>query len=191
MLLCFKKTYLWVSPPLVAQVVKHLPTMQETQVQSLGQEDPLEREMATHSSILAWKTPWTEKPGGLQSMGSPRVRHDWATSLSSHQQIPTKEWEWRNGLLAVSVAGGRLCGWLSQRSGREGCTVRPAWLLLTSSGQLSLPRHLKKKDRRATLFVSENTHWVQHPNAEWQVTRLVRTVLACQGLLEEYLILIQ
>ena len=60
----------------MAQVVKHLPTMQETQVQSLGQEDPLEREMATHSSILAWKTPWTEKPGGLQSMGSPRVRHD-------------------------------------------------------------------------------------------------------------------
>ena len=57
-------------------MVKHLPTMQETQVQSLGQEDPLEREMATHSSILAWKTPWTEKPGGLQSMGSPRVRHD-------------------------------------------------------------------------------------------------------------------
>ena len=60
----------------MAQIVKNLPTMQETQVQSLGQEDPLEREMATHSSILAWKTPWTEKPGGLQSMGSPRVRHD-------------------------------------------------------------------------------------------------------------------
>ena len=57
-------------------MVKRLPTMQETQVQSLGREDPLEREMATHSSILAWKTPWTEKPGGLQSMGSPRVRHD-------------------------------------------------------------------------------------------------------------------
>ena len=57
-------------------MVKRLPTMQETQVQSLGWEDPLEREMATHSSILAWKTPWTEKPGGLQSMGSPRVRPD-------------------------------------------------------------------------------------------------------------------
>ena len=57
-------------------MVKRLPTMQETQVQSLGREDPLEREIATHSSILAWKTPWTEKPGGLQSMGSPRVRHD-------------------------------------------------------------------------------------------------------------------
>ena len=57
-------------------MVKRLPTMQETQVQSLGREDPLEREMATHSSILAWKTPWTEKPGGLQYMGYPRVRHD-------------------------------------------------------------------------------------------------------------------
>ena len=50
--------------------------MRETQVQSLGQEDPLEKEMATHSSILAWRIPWTEEPGGLQSMGSQRVGHD-------------------------------------------------------------------------------------------------------------------
>ena len=50
--------------------VKNLSAMQKTQVQSLGQEDPLEKEMATHSSILAWETPWTEEPGGLQSMGS-------------------------------------------------------------------------------------------------------------------------
>ena len=55
---------------LVAQRVKRLPTMQETQVQSLGQEDPLEKEMATHSSTLAWKIPWTEKLGRLQSMVS-------------------------------------------------------------------------------------------------------------------------
>ena len=61
---------------LVAQTVKCLPTMQETGVQSLGQEDPLEKEMATHSSTLAWKTPWMEEHGGLQSMGSQRVRHD-------------------------------------------------------------------------------------------------------------------
>ena len=54
---------------LVAQMVKHLPAMCETQVRSLGQEDPLEKEMATHSSILAWKIPWIEEPGGLQSMG--------------------------------------------------------------------------------------------------------------------------
>ena len=60
-------------------VVKNLSAMQETQetqVQSLGQEDPLEEEMATHSSILAWKIPWTEEPGRLQSMGSQRVGHD-------------------------------------------------------------------------------------------------------------------
>ena len=67
---------------LVAQTVKRLSTMQETRVRSLGWEDPLEKEMAIHSSILAWKIPWTEEPGRLQSMGSQRVEHDWATSLS-------------------------------------------------------------------------------------------------------------
>ena len=60
----------------MAQTVKHLPTMQETWVQSLGQEDLLEEEMATHSSILAWKIPWMEEPGRLQSVGSQRVEHD-------------------------------------------------------------------------------------------------------------------
>ena len=60
-------------------MVKNLPPMQETWVRSLGQEDPLEKEMATHSSILAWEIPWTEDPGRLQSMGSQRVRHDLAT----------------------------------------------------------------------------------------------------------------
>ena len=64
----------WAS--LVAQTVKNLPAMQETWVQSLGWEDPLEEEMAIHSSILAWRIPWTEKSGGLQSTGSQRVRHD-------------------------------------------------------------------------------------------------------------------
>ena len=60
----------------VAQTVKILPAMQETQVRSLGQEDPLEKETATHSSILAWRIPWTEEPGELQFMGSQRVRHN-------------------------------------------------------------------------------------------------------------------
>ena len=59
----------------MAQVVKNLPAMWETQVQSLGQEDPLEKTIATHSSILAWRIPWTEEPGGLQSMGSQRLGH--------------------------------------------------------------------------------------------------------------------
>ena len=57
-------------------MVKNLPAMQETQVQSLGWEDSLEKGMATHSSILAWRIPWTEEPGGLQSMGSQRVGHN-------------------------------------------------------------------------------------------------------------------
>ena len=61
---------------LVVQTVKYPPTMQETQVQSLGQEDPLEKEMVTHSSTLAWEIPWTEEPGRLQPMGSQRVGHD-------------------------------------------------------------------------------------------------------------------
>ena len=59
----------------MAQTVKNLPTIEETLLQSLGQEDSLEKEMATHSSILAWTIPWTEEPVGLQSMGSQRVRH--------------------------------------------------------------------------------------------------------------------
>ena len=69
-------------PTLVAQTIKRLPIMRETRVQSLGREDPLEKEMATHSSTLAWRIPWTEKPGRLQSMWSQRVGHDWATSIS-------------------------------------------------------------------------------------------------------------
>ena len=64
----------WAS--LVTQTVKNLPAMQETKVLPLGQEDPLEKGMATHSSILAWRIPWTEEPSGPQSMGSQRVRHN-------------------------------------------------------------------------------------------------------------------
>ena len=70
-------------------MVKCLPAMQETQVPSLGWEDPLEKEMATHSSTLAWKIPWTEKPCKIQSMGSQRVGHDWVTSFKSLQSCPT------------------------------------------------------------------------------------------------------
>ena len=69
------QTQTWSS--LIAQLVKNPPAMRETWVQFLGLEDPLEKEMATHSSILAWKIPWTEEPGGLQSMGSQRVGHNW------------------------------------------------------------------------------------------------------------------
>ena len=70
----------------MAQTVKHLPTMWETQVQSLGWEDLLEKEMAIHSSTLAWKIPWMKEHGGLQSMGLQRVRHDRVTSLQNEFQ---------------------------------------------------------------------------------------------------------
>ena len=60
----------------MAQIEKNLPAMQETRVRSLGRVDPLKEEMATHSSIIAWRIPWTEEPGGLQFIGSQKVRHD-------------------------------------------------------------------------------------------------------------------
>ena len=68
-------------------VVRNLPAMQETWFQSLGWEDPLEKEVATHSSILAWRIPWTEKPGGLQSRGLQRVGHDLATKEQQQTTI--------------------------------------------------------------------------------------------------------
>ena len=70
---------LWIGR--VAQMVKRLPTMWETWVWPLGREDPLEKEMTTHSSTLVWKIPWTDEPGRLQSTGLQRVGHDWTTSL--------------------------------------------------------------------------------------------------------------
>ena len=78
--LCLFILIIWAS--LVAQMIKCLPAMWETWVWSLGWEDPLEKEMATHSSTLAWKIPWMEETGRLQPMGSQRVRQDWGTSLS-------------------------------------------------------------------------------------------------------------
>ena len=63
--------------------------MQETRVQSRGQDDPMEKEMAAHSSILAWEIPWTEEPGGLQSMGLPKVRPEFATKQQQQQQVMT------------------------------------------------------------------------------------------------------
>ena len=73
-----------IADSLVAQMVKSLPAMWETQVWSLGWEDLPEKGMATDSSILAWKIPWMKEPGGLQSMGSQRVGHDWATNTHTH-----------------------------------------------------------------------------------------------------------
>ena len=81
----YSPQYFWASP--VAQTVKNLPVVLETWVRSLGWEDPLEEGMAAHSSIPAWRIPWTEEPGGLQSMGSPRVKHVWATEDRAAQPV--------------------------------------------------------------------------------------------------------
>ena len=90
--------------PLVAQTVKSLPAIQETQVWSLGGEDPLEKGMTTHSSILAWKIPWTKEPGRVQFMGLQRVWHNWATNTTTttngkakHQTEQWGEPEMNNG----------------------------------------------------------------------------------------------
>ena len=86
---------------LVAQRLKCLPAMQETRVQSLSWEDPLEKEMATHSSIFARRIPWREEPGRLQSTGLQRVGHDWATSVSFfhvRKEVEVTEWAWLNGV---------------------------------------------------------------------------------------------
>ena len=95
----------WTS--LVAQMVKRLSTMWETWVRSLGWEDSLEKEMATHASILAWKIPWAEEPGRLQSMGLLRVRHDWVTEhvrehthTNTHTHTHTK-WRARNRVIYI------------------------------------------------------------------------------------------
>ena len=84
----------WAS--LVAQMVKNLPLVRNTWVQSLGWEDPLEKGMATHSSILAWRIPWTEEPGRLPPMGSQKVGHDWVTNTFTLSAL-IGSWTWRWG----------------------------------------------------------------------------------------------
>ena len=88
----------------LAQMVKNLPARQETQVRSLSGEDPLEKGMATHSSILAWRIPWMEETGGLHSTGSPRVRHSWATNVSLSLHCLFHQWHLKN----FTVLGGGL-----------------------------------------------------------------------------------
>ena len=84
-------------------MLKNLPAMHETWVQSLGQEDPLEKEMATHSSILAWRIPWTEEPGGLQSMGSQRVRHNWTFFTEPEERVRLRPFSGRRKITLTSL----------------------------------------------------------------------------------------
>ena len=100
----------------MAQTVKNLPAMQETRVQSLGQEGPLEKSMATHSSILAWKTPWTEEPGRLQSMWSQKVRQNEQPvfSLSSWPMSRTQLSTCIQSLSLLILTFDHVCSWLLQ-----------------------------------------------------------------------------
>ena len=99
------KGNIFILPSLVSQTVKRLPTVQETWVRSLGREDPLEKEMAPHSSIHAWKIPWTEELGWLLSLGSQRIGHDWATSLSLKNPPQNSQGKGFGGLLGWWTLG--------------------------------------------------------------------------------------
>ena len=120
---------------LVAQRLKRLPPMWETRVPSPGQEDPLEKEMVTHSSILAWRIPWTEKPGRLQSPGSQRVRHNWVTSLPLSVAHTVKNlppmWEiwvrslgWEDPLEKEMVTHSSILAWRIPWTEKPGCSLQ-------------------------------------------------------------------
>ena len=111
---------------LVAQRVKRLPAMQETWVRSPGQEDPLEVELATHFSTLAWRIPWREEPGRLQSMGSQRVRHDRATFHFHFQSWASQVAQMVNCLPAMWETWVRSLGW--EDSLEEGMAIHSSLL---------------------------------------------------------------
>ena len=137
-------THLICCASLVAQRLKRLPAMQETWVRSLGWEDPLEKEMATHSSIPAWRIPWMEEPGGLQSTGSQRVRHDWVISLSfSFTRYQSNA---KNSPIQVSTV-------------HELWTFRcSSWILKRQRNQRSNWQHLL--DHGKSKRVPENLYWL-------------------------------
>ena len=126
----------WAPTNLVAQMRKCLSTMQETWVRSLGGEYLLKKEMATHSSVLAWKIPWTEEPGRLKSMGSKRVGHDWATSLSL---LPT--WGVHHSVYYFFAFS--YCSWSSQGKNSEvvNCRSLLQWTTLCQN-LISLSEHI-------------------------------------------------
>ena len=108
----------------MAQRVKNMPKMQEMQetwVPSLGWEDPLEEEMATHSNILAWKIPWTEKPGGLQPKGSQRVEHNWVTKHAHREKV---------GLLIIRHGSPRFLKSKSSSVTQTHCEQVSTWIVL-------------------------------------------------------------
>ena len=136
-------------PFLVAQMVKRLPAMGEIWIRSLGQENPLEKEMATHSSTLAWKIPWMEESCRLQSMGSQRIGPDWATSLSLYSIYSCYKY-WLYSLCCTILKGG--C-WTTEDAGIFGLQRRiqsrardEAWLLRVLCNKVLLKY---KRDRQS------------------------------------------
>ena len=112
---------------LVAQMVKNLPVMQEPQVRFLGQKAPLEKGMATHSSILAWRIPWTEEPGGLQSIGSQRARCDWVTDTFTWVSTDDRWAPRAGGTVSITTLDGRrLRGWPFSQPAHFTCSGAPA-----------------------------------------------------------------
>ena len=164
---------------LVAQMVKNLPEMQETQVWSLGQEDPLEKGMATHSSILAWRVPWTEEPGGLQPVGSQRVRHNWATNnftfIGSYifqvvkwqkinsEQLKKKK---RKNLWATGSSSNSLIRHLERSPGGGHSNPQQYSCLENPNGQRSLvdcsPWGCKESDMTEWLSATQDMHTYRH-----------------------------
>ena len=111
---------------LVTQMVKNLPVIWEIWVQSLGQEDPLEEEMATHSSILVGRVLWTEEPDGLQSVRSQRVGHNWATNTHTHTHTHTakknfERWQKIKRSQKILKINYRICNWFRRSWGRSEC----------------------------------------------------------------------
>ena len=142
--------FISVSASLVAQKVKHLPAMRKTQVQSLGGEDTLVKEMTTHSSTLVWKIPWTEKSGRLQSMGSQRVRDDWATSLSFMVLIVEKEW----------LHSHLWPGYIKYNFQEGNMAVATFWILYPQTNRMSFPALLEgkgDKDKKRKKKISHST----------------------------------
>ena len=132
----------------MAQRIKHLPAMQKTWVRSLGQEDPLEKEMAPHSSTLAWKIPWTEKPGRLQSMGSQRVGHDTVGFLGGTSgKEPSCRWR-RHGFNP----------WVGKIPWRRAWQPTPAFLSGESHGQRSLVGYSPRVANSQTQLKKLSTH---------------------------------
>ena len=155
--------------------------MQETQVQSLGQEDPLEEEMATHSSILVWKIPWTEEPGRLQSMGSQRVGHDWATSLHGHRRnLPQHSKAIYDKPTAKIILNGEKLKAFPLRSGtRLGCPLLPLLLnilleILTTA--IREEKEIKgiqiwKEEVKLSLFAGDLILYIVNPKDSIRITR--------------------